>query len=105
MSDKFGSGFDRAFKEIAGGLIVPIFISSLVSTGTIPPYSIWILFIIISIVGMRSLIKEMSLWETSYIIGWLFGVIILAYSGLLAITEFLIYLIPLVFLGHKVILK
>lgn len=102
MSNKFGSGFDRAFSEIAGGLIIPIFISSLVSTGLFPPYSIWILFFI-SIVGMISLIKEMSLWATSYIVGWLFGVIILAYSGLLTIIEFLIYLIPLVYLVYKLL--
>ena len=100
MSDKFGSGFNRAISEIAGGLILPIFISILVSTGLFPPYSIWILFFI-SIVGMISLIKEMSLWATSYIVGWLFGVIILATSGLLVIPEILIYLIPLGFLVNR----
>lgn len=102
MSDKFDSGFNRASSEIVGGLITPIIISSFVSTGLFPSYFIWF-FHLLSIVDMISLIKAMSFWATSYIVGWLFGVIILAYSGLLAITDILIYLIPLVFLVYRLL--
>lgn len=102
MSDKFDSGFSRAFSEIVVGLIIPILISSFVSTGLFPSYFIWV-FHLLSIVDMISLIKAMSYWATSYILGWLFGVIILANSGLLAITDILVYLIPLAFLIYRLL--
>lgn len=97
MSDKFDSGFSRAFLETVGGLITPIIISSFVSTSLFPSYFIW-LFHILSIVDIISLIKATSFWATSYIIGWLIGVIIFASAGLLTILDILIYLIPLGFL-------
>lgn len=100
MSDKFDSGLDRAFSEIVVGLIVPIIISTVVSTGIVPFYFIWF-FHLLSIIDMISLIREMSLWATSYIFGWLFGIIIFAYSGLIGIIDFLIYLVPLGYLGYK----
>ena len=102
MSDKFDSGLSHAFTEIVVGLITPIFISSILSTELVPSYFIWF-FHLLSIIDMISLIKEMSFWATSYIVGWLFGIIILAYSGLLVIIDFLIYLIPLVFLVYKLL--
>ena len=102
MSDKFDSGFDRAFSEIVVGLIIPILISIFVSTDLIPSYFIWF-FHLLSIIDMISLIKEMSFWATSYIVGWLIGVIILANTGLLTFIDILIYLIPLVFLVHKLL--
>lgn len=101
MLDKFEDGLDRAFGEIFGGLIIPITISSLVSTGLIPYYSIWILYLI-GIGSVINLIREMSLWATSYIVGWLIGIFILTYSGLLTLIDILIYLIPLVFLVYRV---
>ena len=103
MSDKFESGFSRALTQIVVGLIPPIFISSFVSTGLFPYYIIWI-FHLLGIIDMISLIKEISYWATSYIVGWVFGVIILANSGLLVIQDILIYLIPLVFLIYRLII-
>jgi len=98
MSDKYGSGLSGAISEIGLGLAIPIIVSSLVSTGYLPPYSIWI----ISIVGTVSLIKEMSRWANSYMVGWLVGVIILAYSSLIPIIDFLIYLLPGFILVYRV---
>ena len=100
MLDKFEEGFNRAISEIVVGLIIPITISSLVSTGLIPYYSILILYLI-GIGGTINLIREMSLWATSYIVGWLIGIFILAYSGLLTPIDILLYLIPLVFLVYR----
>ena len=102
MSNKFDSGFNRAFSEIVVGLIIQIIISSFFSIGLIPSYFIWF-FHLLSIIDMLSLIKETSFWATSYVVGWLFGVIILTYSGLLTIIDFLIYLIPLGLLVYKML--
>jgi len=102
MLDKFKDGLNGALLEIVGGLIAPILISSLVSTALFPSYFIWILYLI-GIGGMISLIREMSFWATSYIVGWLVGIFILANSGLLSPIDILIYLIPLVFLVYRVL--
>lgn len=100
MLVKFEEGLKRALLEMFGGLIIPITISSLVGTGSIPYYSIWILYLI-DIGGTINLIREMSFWATSYIVGWLIGIFILANYGLLTPLDILIYLIPLVFLGYR----
>ena len=97
MSDKFGSGLNRAFEEIFGGLLASIILSSFVSTGLIPSYFIWLIHLS-SIVNMIVFIQKMPYWATFYSVGWLIGVIILANTGLLTIIDILINFIPVVFL-------
>ena len=100
MLDKFEYGLRRAFDEIIVGSVPSITISIIVSTGLVPSYFIWF-FHLFSVIGMIILIQKMPNWATSYIVGWLVGVIILAYSDLITITNMLIYLIPLVFLIYR----
>ena len=100
MSNKFEYGLNRALVEIVEGLITSIVISSFVSAGLFPSYFI-LFFHVLSAIGMIVLIQKMPYWATNYIFGWLFGVIILATSGLLVIPEILIYLIPLGFLVNR----
>ena len=89
MSGKFDSGLNRIFGEIIGGLIASIIISSFVGTGLIPFYYIWF-FYLLNIIDMIVLIQKMPYWATSYSVGWLIGVIILANTGLLPIIDILI---------------
>jgi hypothetical protein len=97
MSGKVRAGLSDSIEEIGIGLAIPITIASLVSTGYLPPYFIWI----VSIIGTISLIKEMSLWSSSYMVGWLVGVIILAYFGLVSSIDFLIYFLPGLILAYR----
>jgi hypothetical protein len=99
MLDKFDYGLKRAFSEITPGIATPIIVSIFISAGLIPSYVIWF-FYLLSIVDMLVLIQKMSYWATSYMVGWLVGVIILATTGLLTILEVLIYLIPIGFLVY-----
>ena len=99
MLDKFNYGLKRAFSELIPEIAIPITVSIFISTGLFPSYSIW-LFHLVSIVDMLVLIQKMSYWATSYMVGWLVGVIILATTGLLTILDFLIYLIPIGFLVY-----
>ena len=99
MLDKFDYGLKRAFSEIIPEIGTPIIVSIFISTGLIPSYVIWF-FYLLSIVDILVLIQKMSYWATSYMIGWLVGVIILATTGLLTILDLLIYLIPIVFLVY-----
>jgi len=100
MLDKFEGGFNNALVEMLEGLIPPILISCLASAGLFPFYLV-LGFHILSIIGMISLIEEISLRKTSYIVGWLFGVFLLAYTGILPLIDFLIYLIPIGYLVYK----
>ena len=101
MLDKFDYGFNRAIDEIIGGILTSIIVSVFVSTGLIPSSFIWC-FQLLNVFGTIILIQKMRYWATSYIFGWLIGVIILTYSGLLAIIDILIYFIPLlVFLVYR----
>ena len=97
MLDKFGNGLNRALSEVIGGILVSIIVSSSFSTGSFPSYLIW-LFHLLNIVDMIILIQKFPYWATSYSVGWLVGVIFLAYTGLLTFLDILINLIPFVFL-------
>jgi len=102
MLNKFDYGLERAFSEITGGILTSIIVASLVSTGLIPSYLIW-LFHLLNIVDMIVLIQKMPYWATSYSVGWLVGVIILANTGLLTIIEILINFIPFVYLAYRLL--
>lgn len=97
ISDKFNIGFDYAIEQIFGGIVTSVLVDVVVSTGLIPSYFIWY-FHLLNIAGMISLILAMPLWATSYIVGWLVGVFIMAYSELLTIGEITVYIIPIVIL-------
>jgi hypothetical protein len=90
--EKFEQGLKRAFTEVIPEIVIPILISSFISTGLFPFYFI-LFFDLLSVGAMISLIQKMSYWATSYIIGWIVGIIILAPTGLLTIIDLLIYLI------------
>ena len=102
MLEKFEFGFKRAFLEVIGGLLAPILLSSFVSTGLIPLYFIW-LFHLLSIASIVNLIRAMSYWSTFYIFGWLVGIFLFAYSGLLTIFDFLLYIVPLIYLAFRLV--
>ena len=100
MLDKFNYGLKRAFSELIPEIAIPITVSIFISARHFPSYSIWF-FHLVSIVDMIVFIQKMPYWATSYIIGWLVGIIILATTGLLTILDFLIYLIPIGFIVYK----
>ncbi len=102
MLDKFSYGLNRALEEIIGGILASIILTSIYSTELIPSYFIWF-FHILNIVDMIFLVQKMPYWATSYSVGWLVGVIILAYTGLLTIFDILINFIPFVILGYRLL--
>lgn len=100
MLDKFDYGVNRAIEEIIGGILTSVIVDVVVSTELIPSYFIWY-FHLLKIASMIGLILTMPLWATSYIVGWLVGVFIMAYSGLLTFIDVLIYFIPVVILVYR----
>ena len=102
LFDKFGDGLDHAIEEIIVGIFVSILVSSSVRTGLIPSNFAWV-FHLLSIVGTIVFIQKVPYWATTYCVGWLVGVIILANTGLLTIIDILINFIPLGILVFRVI--
>jgi len=103
--EKVQEGLIGAILEIAVGLIPPIIVTAIINGGIVPSDFIWIIYFIsgiISVFGIVELLKEMSFWGISFIIGWLVGIYLLIDTGLLTPWDYVIYLIaPLVFFGYK----
>jgi hypothetical protein len=91
---KFEYGFNRAVKEIIGGLVSSVFVEAFVSSGLIPP-SFMLLFHLSNAIGTLFLILAMPFWATAYILGWLFGLWVMSESGMVNLFDFLAYFIPL----------
>ncbi len=94
-------GFERAISEIFSGFLIGVLIQIL-SEIKIVPYNIhdYILSLkLIEFLGLVSLVYVTPYWGTGYLIGWLFGVYIMAKAGLLGISELIFYfVIPLIVL-------
>ena len=105
--EKFREGLAGAILEIVVGLIPPIVLSAVFDSGLFLSDFIWVFFLIsgvVSLIGILELIKEMSFWGISYIIGWLVGVCLLIDSGLLTPIDIVMYFVPaLFFLVYKIL--
>ena len=99
---KLEYGFKRAVSEVIGGFVNSIVLEAFVDAGLIPVPYMW-LFHISNALGTLMLILFMPVWATTYIIGWLFGLWVMSQSGLLSVIDYLVYLVPLMFvLGLRI---
>ena len=85
----FQHGVQRAFTEGVGGLVISVFASSFFSAYGVP--SAIILFNVISILSIVFLIDKMTYWSLTYIVGWLFGLLVIG-AHVFSLIEFLLYL-------------
>jgi len=91
-------GYKRAISEIVSGAIISIVISTLVQSGLLDK-SLIIYFKVLNFLALIGLIMVVPYWGTGYLLGWLFGLLVMAQSGLVNIFDFIIYFgIPLVVL-------
>ncbi|MHA2179981.1 MAG: hypothetical protein ACXAAH_01010 [Promethearchaeota archaeon] len=99
----------EAPSEILDGILISTIVStfagvmsSLVDTGIIPSYFILFFHLLNLSINVREtivFIEKIQYWATSYSLGWLVGVIILADYGLLTNIDILIsIIIPIVFI-------
>ncbi|MFQ5800387.1 MAG: hypothetical protein ACE5HH_01540 [Candidatus Hydrothermarchaeales archaeon] len=92
---RFESGAERAFGEIIGGVVTSAVLISFVESGILSP----ILFILLGIAGIVGLMSIMPYWSTTYLLGWLFGLLLFLQAGLIGSFELIILIgIPLVIL-------
>jgi hypothetical protein len=98
----FEYGTKRAIEEIVCGFVTSVIVNVFINSGLLSP-SYVLLFGVINVIGLITLIFAMPYWGITYLLGWLFGVIIMLQSGLIGILEVIIYLgIPLVVLILRV---
>ena len=99
---KLEYGFKRAVSEIIGGFVSSVVLEVFVNAGLVP-VSYMLLFHALNALGTLVLILAMPFWATTYIIGWLFGLWVMSQSGLLSVIDYLVYLVPLMFvLGLRI---
>jgi hypothetical protein len=85
-------GLRRAITEVIMGFVTSYIVSALVNSGLIlPQYKL--LFDLMNILAIISLIYVIPYWGTTYLTGWLIGMMIMIQSGLLDAWEFVIYLL------------
>jgi len=99
-------GYSRAIREIMGSTIILLTLDNMydVVLSDWLPVS-WLLLLKFSFaLSLITLPYVMQYWGTNYLIGWVFGVMILTIAGLVDALEVIIYLgIPLIILIIRLI--
>jgi len=88
----FEYGYRRAIAEIFGGIVTSALVDALLLSGIITP-SLILYIKLLNMISLVTLILAMPYWGTGYLIGWLFGLLLMARSGLVNIIELIIYTI------------
>lgn len=97
----FGYGAKRAFAEVVGGIVVSLMLDAFAKTGLIPQGYL-LTFNLLNGLGTAALFLVMPVWATTYLIGWIVGMMIMLNAGLISIWDLLAYLtIPLLVIGVR----
>lgn len=94
-------GLRRIFTEIVGGLATSSIMSAFVTSGTLDS-SFAFVFHLINALLMATLLMKMKYWGTTYILGWLGGLMMMSPTGLIEPLEFSAYtLVPIIILTRR----
>ena len=85
----FEHGIRRAIAEIMGGAITSVVVRVFVETFDMPSFVL--AFKILNLISMLLMIYVMPYWGTSYMLGWILGVLALSRTGFLSAIELLVY--------------
>jgi len=100
--NKFEYGMKSAIKEIVAGVVTSVLVDSFIAYGFLPSIYLF-LFGLLNTIGAITLIITMPLWGLTYLLGWIFGVIIMIQSGLVGIGEIILYLVvPIIVMIIKI---
>ena len=95
-------GYKRAISEIISGIVTTIIINTIINISIQEELldASWLLYFkLLNMFTLIALIIAMPYWGTTYLVGWLLGLIIMAQAGLVNIFDFIIYFgIPLIIL-------
>ena len=89
----FGHGVQRIFAETISGFVMSVWVDALAKISLLDTTYVF-LFKFKSLMCALALISVMSYWGFLYLLGWLFGLLILAKAGLIGPVDFLIYFVP-----------
>ena len=88
----FRYGIRRAITEVVSGIVTSGILIAFVDSGLLDPFYTF-LFNLLNMAGTASLILMMPFWGTTYLLGWMFGLVIMLDCGLVGILELMLYLI------------
>jgi len=98
-------GFVRAISEVVGGLIMSLLLNAFASSGLIPT-SYLSMFRLLNLMLTISFILAIPYLGTGYLLGWLFGLTMMAQTGLIDPLDFVIYfIIPAIILIVRIVKK
>jgi len=89
----FEHGVQRIFSEVISGFVMSVWVDALAKAGLLNASYVF-LFKFMSLMCALALISVMSYWGSLYLLGWLFGLLVLAQTGLIGPVDFLIYFVP-----------
>ena len=92
MSGGFEKGLREALLEVITGFVASAILLAFINSGFIPDYYMD-LFYLVNLVGTILGIVSMPYLGTSYLFGWLFGMWIMSYSGLIENWVIVLYLV------------
>jgi len=92
MPSGFEEGLKQALVEVIGGIIISVFLMAIRNSGLVPPSYIS-LFDLVNLVGSILLVIGMEYWGTGYLVGWLAGIWIMHYSGLVEAWLVILYFV------------
>jgi len=102
----FGQGWNDSVEHVVGGIIYTVIINALIGINLLPP-NFTILLIVLNVIFIVAVILKLGLSGIIYLVGWLAGIGLLVYGGILntglvGIGEIAADVgIPLIFIGYK----
>jgi len=91
----FEYGLRRAISESVSAFVCSSILSAFVNSGLVD-YSFVTVFHLFNVIQTISLAFKVKYWSTFYILGWLFGALIMSSSGLMEGWEYMFYVLLLV---------
>ena len=95
MSDDIQSGLHSAITEILEGIVLSVILGIIPAIPNVPSYYVGIIqwIEVFYLVAGILVILAMESWKFWYLVGWLFGMMIMSTAGLIESWLFIIYVI------------
>ena len=102
MLDKITEGLEDAIWGLVLGFAIPLIVISLLASAGLSDF-ILIYHLVSIAITIITFIQEMPKWSTSYSVGWILGIFLLVYTGLVSIIDILMCFILIVILLIRVL--
>jgi len=95
-TNRFQRGFRQILIEVIAGIVISSILGVLIETSTSYVASYMLLVRLATAISTLIFVFFIPFFGTAYTIGWLLGLALMSYSGLVKPYDYLFYLIPLI---------